>query len=141
MVWRRPNLFLFALALTLLSAFVISARPANSRRLPTGSWGGPHIQISVDRNQAAIEYDCAHGTIAGPLTLNSRGVFKWRGTHSREHGGPIRFDEKTSQRSAIYTGSVKGSVMTLTVKLAETGESLGTFTLTRGRAGRIFKCL
>lgn len=141
MGWQRRNVFLFALVLTLLSAFTISAGPLNSRRIPSGSWGGPHIQISVDRNQATIEYDCAHGTITSPLILNSRGVFKWRGTYSRERGGPIRLDEKSSQRSAIYTGSVKGSIMTLKVKLADTGESLGIFTLTRGKTGRIFKCL
>ena len=140
MTWRRRNVFHFAFVLSLLSAVAISAKPANSRRIPDGSWGGPHIQISIERNQATIEYDCAHGTITGPLTLNSRGVFKWRGTHSREYGGPIRLDEKSSQQAAIYTGSVTGSVMSLTVKLADSGASLGTFTLTRGRTGRIFKC-
>ena len=141
MVWRRRNVFLFALMLTLLCDVAISAKPVNSRRLPGGSWGGSGIQVSVDRNQAAIEYDCAHGTITGPLTLNSRGTFKWRGFYIRERGGPARVDETLARQSVIYAGSVKGSTMTLNVKAADTGTILGTFKLTRGRAGRIFKCL
>ena len=140
MSWRHRNVFHFAVALTLLSVVAISARPANTRRVPGGSWGGPHIQVSIEGNQATIEYDCAHGSITGPFTVNSRGVFNWRGTHSREHGGPIRINEKASQQAAIYTGSVNGSIMTLTVKLVDTGQAVGTYTLTRGRTGRIFKC-
>lgn len=137
---RRRTVYLLAVILSLLCASSSLAKPRNVRRLVTGTWGGPHIQIDVTRNTASIEYDCANGTIAGPLTLNSRGQFTWRGWHSREHGGPIRLDEKPDKRPAVYTGWVKGATMTLTVKLAGTGETLGTFTLSRGSRGRIFKC-
>ena len=139
MAWRIRNAFLFALTLTILCAYSISARPAKLRRLQDGVWGGQHIQISVDGNRATVEYDCANGTISGPLTLNSRGGFRWRGTFTPEHHGPRR-DETDSPQPAIYSGSVRGSTMTLTVKLSATGATVGTYVLVRGGSGRVFKC-
>ena len=110
------------------------------QRLATGSWGGMHIRIEVGSRSATIDYDCAHGTIDGPLTIDSKGRFTWRGTHNREHGGPIRSDEKANGRPATYSGWIKGDTMTLTVKLDDTDEVLDTYTLQRGSPGRVFKC-
>jgi hypothetical protein len=111
------------------------------QRLQTGSWGGPHIHIDVGPGSATIQYDCANGTIEGPLTIDRKGNFTWHGIHNREHGGPIRADETSNGRPAIYSGSVKGDTMTLTVKLANTNDVVDTFTLKRGSQGRVFKCL
>ena len=106
-----------------------------------GLFGGSHIRIEVGPRSAAIDYDCANGTIDGPFTLDSKGRFSWRGSHNREHGGPIRIDEKPNGRPAVYSGSVKGDTMTLTVKLADNNEVIETYTLKRGSSGRVFKCL
>ncbi|MEP6569331.1 MAG: hypothetical protein ABJC10_06105 [Acidobacteriota bacterium] len=110
------------------------------QRLATGAWGGPHISIDVAQTSATIEYDCANGTIEGPLAYDGKGRFTWHGTHNREHGGPIRDDEMSSGRRAIYTGTVKGDTLNLTVKLADSNAVVDTFTLKRGGSGRIFKC-
>ena len=117
-----------------------ASRPRKMQRISTGSWGAPHIRIEVGQRSATIDYDCANGTIDGPLTLDSKGRFTWRGTHRREGPGPIRVDMETDGQPAIYTGSVKGDTMTLTVKLAGSNEVVDTFTLKRGGAGRVFKC-
>ena len=106
----------------------------------TGSWGGDHAVLDVTATSASIEFDCAHGTLPVPLTLN-RGTFDVTGDFVQEHGGPIRSDETVDRQPARYTGSVNGSTMSLHVRLTATGEDRGTYTLTRGLTGRVFKCL
>ena len=132
--------FLLSLCLVLLIAGLAESKPRKAQRLATGPWGGPHIRIDVGARSASIEYDCASGTINGPLTVDSRGRFTWRGTHHREHAGPIRVGEQGNDRPATYSGFVKGDKMTLTVKLSETNEVIETYTLKRGGFGRVFKC-
>jgi len=129
---------IMSLVLLLISA--ATARPRKMQRLGIGTWGGAHIRIQVNERSASVEYDCANGSIEGPLTLDSKGRFNWRGFHRREHGGPIRIDEKPNSTPATYTGWIKGDAMTVTVKLEGSDEPLGTFTLERGTRGRIFKC-
>ena len=131
---------LLGLSLVVLIAGPAVSKPRKAQRLATGPWGGPHIRIEVGARSASIEYDCASGAISGPLTLDSRGRFTWRGTHHREHAGPIRVGEQGNDRAATYSGFVKGDSMTLTVKLSETNEVLETYTLKRGSFGRVVKC-
>jgi len=140
MFLQNRNRLLVVISLVLLTASLSPSRPRKMQRLSSGAWGGPHIRIEVGPRSASIEYDCANGTIEGPFTLDSNGRFSWRGTHNREHGGPIRDDEKANSHPAIYSGSVKGDIMTLTVKLADTNGVLDTFMLKRDSAGRVFKC-
>jgi hypothetical protein len=140
MFWRNRNRLLVIISLVLLIVSSAASRPRKMQRLPTGSWGGSHIRIEVGPHSATIDYDCANGTIDGPFTIDSKGRFTWRGTHNREHPGPIRIDEKPDSRPAIYSGWIKGDTMTLTVKLAGTNEVVDTFTLKRGGSGRVFKC-
>jgi hypothetical protein len=140
MFWGKRNKVLVIVSLVLLIVSSAASRPRKMQRLATGSWGGPHIRIEVGPRSATIDYDCANGTIEGPFTIDSKGRFTWRGTHNREHGGPIRIDQKPNTRPAIYSGWIKGDTMTLSVKLAGTDEVLETYTLKRGSQGRVFKC-
>lgn len=133
------NRLLVLVSLVLLIGSLAAGRPRKMQRLQTGTWGGSHISIEVGPSSATINYDCANGTINGPLTIDSKGRFNWRGTHNRERPGPMRIDESNS-RPAIYSGQVKGDTMTLTLKLANSNEAGETFTLKRGSGGRVFKC-
>jgi hypothetical protein len=108
------------------------------RRIPTGTWGGQHINMKVGTKSASIEYDCATGTIQGPLVVDSDGNFNLRGTHRMLRGGPVRADETPNDRPATYTGSIKGNTMTLNLKLSET--DVETFTLEKGKEGELFRC-
>lgn len=105
-----------------------------------GIWGGNHIQLDVSDKGAAIEYDCAHGTIAEPIQLNSEGRFQAKGTYVPEHGGPVRNDETPVSHPANYAGSVNGKTLTLTVTLTDSSASIGTFTLTQGSEPQLVKC-
>ena len=134
---EMPSIKWIAVAVIFMVTSVNWSQP---KRIAKGNWGGEHINVTVNDDAASIEYDCAHGTIKGPLATDGNGNFKLEGTHSVERGGPTRRDDSTSGRPAIYTGSIKGGVMTLTVRFAEGDETIGTFTLTHGKAGKIFKC-
>ena len=106
----------------------------------SGTWGGDHAFLEVSATSASIEFDCAHGTLSVPVTLN-HGTFDVAGDYVQEHGGPIRSDESVDRQPARYTGSVSAITMTLAVRLTATGQVVGTYKLTRGTLGRVFKCL
>lgn len=108
--------------------------------VPAGRWGAAHIRLIVTKDGAQINYDCAHGTIDTPMVTDRRGTFSLRGTHVKEHAGAIQLGETPDSHPARYTGRIDGQKMTLTVKLTDTDEEVGTFTLIRGGAGRIWKC-
>ncbi|HEV2854819.1 MAG TPA: hypothetical protein VHC97_18640 [Thermoanaerobaculia bacterium] len=116
------------------------AAPAREKTL-TGNWGGPHISLEATAEGARIEYDCAEGTIDGPIVLDRAGRFETTGTHRAEHGGPVREGEEPSSQPARYQGKVAGKTLKLTVTLDASGEEVGTFTLARGATPRLFKCL
>jgi hypothetical protein len=105
-----------------------------------GSWGGAHIGMEIVDKSTAIEFDCAHGTISERLALDSQGRFRASGTYVREHGGPVREGETPASHPASYSGNVSGKRMTLAVTLTDSAESIGTFTLTQGNEGQVFKC-
>jgi hypothetical protein len=125
-------------ALVLAVAAAGCGTPSTPSLMPTGLWGGDHIALTVDDRSAHVELDCAHGDI--PTRLPDA-PFTVAGTFVRERGGPIRVDETADSHPAVYVASMTGSVMTLTIRLTDSSELVGTFTLTRGASGRVVKCL
>ena len=125
-------------AFLLFGLLLMSLTAKYKHRIPSGVWGGSHINIKVGAQSATIEYDCASGVITGPLVVDRNGHFNLKGTHRMERGGPVRADDDTQQTPATYTGSIKGNTMTLTLKLSDSDEE--TFTLEKGRPGELFKC-
>jgi hypothetical protein len=105
-----------------------------------GIWGGPHVRLSMSEGGIQLEFDCAHGTITAPLGTDSQGRFDMPGTFVREGPGPIRVGRTPGARSARYSGRIDGKTMTLNVNLTEPDQALGSFTLTRGSEGRLWKC-
>src|SRR5215510_2270795 len=96
---RHPILILI---LVLLAVCSVIAESRKMQSIPTGNWGGQHINMKVGAKSATIEYDCATGVIQGPLVVDGNGNFKLRGTHSMQHGGPIRSDETPNEHPATY---------------------------------------
>ena len=105
---------------------------------PTGQWGGDHIALTVTASGSHAELDCAHGDITEPIESST---FRLAGTFVREHGGPIAIGESPDTHPAIYLGTVVGDAMTLTIRVTDTNEAIGSYTLTRGATGHIVKCL
>ena len=110
-----------------------------TQKVPRGEWGGDHISINVGEQSATVEYDCAHGEIHGPLSLDGEGKFQWRGTFTPERGGPIRAGESARAQDATYAGSIAGKTMTLTLKIADADDT-ETFTLEKDKPARLVKC-
>ncbi|MGZ8848487.1 MAG: hypothetical protein ACXW3C_18665, partial [Pyrinomonadaceae bacterium] len=73
----------------------MTTTPKNEK-LPTGVWGGEHINAEVTETGVEIEFDCAHGSIPTGVVLNAQGRFNVRGKFAAERGGPIQRDETSN---------------------------------------------
>jgi hypothetical protein len=111
---------------------------AEERTVTTGMWGGEHVILQVSKSGAEVEFDCAHGQITQPITLDKHGDFSVAGTFTPEHGGPVRRDEDTPPAQARYSGHVEGDTLSLKVTLEK--EVVGTYTLTRDSQPILRKC-
>ena len=108
------------------------------RRVSEGKWGGQHVRLEVSGSGAEFEFDCAHGRMTAPLTLQN-GRFATTGTFVRE-GGPVRMEDSERGQRVYFKGEVQGSRMTLIFSLTEDFKEAETFTLTHGVEARLFKC-
>ena len=111
-----------------------------ARFVQSGMWGGEHIALSVEKDLVRIEHDCARGTINQPLKIDSKGRFNASGTHTRERGGPVTEGQRPDTHPARYAGQVTGEKMVVTITLADTKETIGTFTLAHGQKPDLYKC-
>jgi hypothetical protein len=133
---KHSMIVLFVLSGVLLQAGTRAASDASA--IATGTWGGEHIVLQVSEKGADVEFDCAHGQVTQPITVDKHGDFDVAGTFTPEHGGPVRRDENTPSASARYSGHVDGDTMSLTVTHGE--EKVGIYTLNRGSRPNITKC-
>ena len=108
------------------------------RRVPEGKWGGHHVRLEVSGTGAEFEFDCAHGRLSAPLTLQN-GRFAATGTYVREVG-PTRQDESGQGQRVFFKGEVEGLRMKLIFSLTEDFKEAQTFTLTHGADARLLKC-
>ena len=113
----------------------------SSKKVSVGSWGGAHISLQVTEKGGVFELDCANGVIENPLALDPMGRFDCKGMYVREHGGPAHEGERPDVHPARFSGSSDGKKMTLMIKLTDTGQTIGEFTLILGREPQITKCL
>ena len=105
-----------------------------------GQWGGPHAGLVIADDSVHVEFDCAAGSIAGPVLLDRSGRFSENGAYIRG-GGPLPVNDSTRAEPARYSGQVRGNTMDLTVTLLESGATVGPYTLTFGGNPQVFKCL
>jgi hypothetical protein len=106
----------------------------------TGEWGGTHVGLRLGETSGVLDYDCAAGTIDGPLLPRRDGTFEVEGRHTPGTGGPEREGEVRPSFRARYSGVIRGQRMTLQARV-ENGVLLGPFTLVKGAEPIIFRCL
>jgi hypothetical protein len=142
---RKRLALVVAVALCLVAALPArgdapgsGARAADT--LLPGVWGGAHIRFEVTEAGAAVEYDCAHGTIEGKIRVDARGRFSIYGMHYEERGGPARPGDEAKGYRVRLRGLVGGSLMKLTVTRPGSRKVIGTFTLTRDQEAELTKC-
>ena len=114
-------------------------RPRTAGSPVTGNWGGDDVGLVTSDRGANLDFNCASGSIEGPITPDAEGRFDVAGTYVREGPGPVRPNQLRGQ-PARYRGKIEGDTMTLSVDLAGTDVSIGTYTLARDRLPRIRKC-
>lgn len=122
------------------SANLPSDSASQQKELPTGTWGGEHISLELTADGGRVEFDCAHGTLAGKIKLDQQGRFSVKGTYSPEHGGPERESDKANDHPVIYVGQLKGEKLQLTIKRSDNKKLIGTFALTHGQEAFLVKC-
>ena len=129
------------IALGAVAGYACGGATTGPSRLQPGVWGGDHISLMVADASTHLELDCAHGDIPAVPTSDRQGQFEVAGTYVREHGGPIRPGEIPESHPAIYSGRFTSTTMMLAIRLSDTSEPVGTFTLVPGSSGRVVKCL
>jgi len=111
--------------------------PPTMRTIAAGPWGGPHVNLTVTPEGFTLEFDCAAGSAKGPPVIDRKGRFKLYGTYVSQPGTP---SVPREAHPAEYSGSVKGDLMTLEVKLTDSKQSIGIYKLVFGQLQRLNKC-
>ena len=111
--------------------------PPKMRAITAGPWGGPHVNLTVTPEGFTLEFDCAAGSAKGRPAIDRNGRFKLYGTYVSQPGSP---SVPREAHPAEYSGSVKGKLMTLEVKLTDTKQSIGIYKLVFGQLRRLNKC-
>ena len=128
----------FVLCASLLCACArLSSAPVP---LLPGEWGGSHVGLSLTSTGGTLEYDCAAGTMAVPVTVHPDGTFTAEGTHTPGWGGPEIQGQVMPTYRVRYSGKIRGDVMSLQGRV-ENGVLLGPFELRRGAEAIIFRCV
>jgi hypothetical protein len=130
------------MAVAMAACQTMSRTPADAgQREITGSWGGTHVSLMLTADGGTLEYDCASGSVEGPLNVDESGRFAARGTHIPGQGGPEQEGREPPRFPAYYSGAVRGDRMTLLVRVPSAGIEIGPLTLRRGAEPVIFRCL
>jgi hypothetical protein len=123
-----------ALAVVVLAAACESGPPPD--RVPSGTWGGVGAGLLVSDQEAHVHIDCTKGDIAGPIPLDAEGRFDVAGTHNVD-AYPV---DRGILHPARYAGRLVGRSLTLSVRLTDTGESLGPAVVVFGREPQLGPC-
>lgn len=139
---KRAALWTVALSACLACTSSSASSDGDRGRPAAGVWGGSHIRLDVaEDGTAAVELDCAHGTVSEPILPGDDGTFRAAGSYVQERPGPVREGQEDTGRPAHYAGRVEDGRMTLTITLTGSGDELGPFELIHGKTPRLTKCL
>jgi len=105
-----------------------------------GEWNGEGAHAVIDASSARFEFDCAHGRSDVPLLLDGDGRFRVDGVWVPE-GGPVGEGTPREEFATVYHGRVDGDTMTLAVDILPLDVTAGPYTLQRGSAPFLRKCL
>ena len=122
-------------------SFVPAVYVGSPSRLPEGAWGAPGVEVVVSAaGSIAIETDCAHGSIVGPVFIDESGRFNGDGTWATE-GGPIPEGGFPAER-ALFIGRVTDDELDLTVRAPDSAASKEVrLKAKRGASAPLTKCL
>jgi len=105
---------------------------------PIGQWGSNDANLTLSRSGGTIEYGCGLGTIDSTWSVGTSGRFTATGMHFTE-GGPVPIGG-VPPHPARYLGTLQGRWLTLSVALTDLNQTLGPYSLERGKTGSLVKC-
>lgn len=128
---------------TLLAALLVAGcETITAPARVSGQWGGEHVGLMLNEGGGgALDYDCAAGSIDGPVMTDTAGRFIATGTHTPGHGGPDRIGQVPPRHPATYSGSVRGDLMTLVIDVPAIAARIGPYRLRRGAMPNLMRCL
>jgi hypothetical protein len=136
---KTINLTLFVI-LGLLISCTKDETLSPDTTLFTGKWGGQGISVVASDTQVTLDFDCASGTISKKV-LMSNNQFSEKGTYTQFSGNvPINADPP-QPKSVLYVGSLSANDLSLTIKSEDGKTVIGKYTITKGDAGKIVRCL
>ncbi len=94
-----------------------AGEPASAQAPLLGVWGGDRVNIVFGADGARLAYECAAGSIDGPVRLDSHGRFTAPGTHQAYRAGPDRADQTPATQVATYQGHLVGTMLELQVRI------------------------
>ena len=104
-----------------------------------GDWGGQDANLTLSVSGGTVEYGCGLAVLDQSWTVSSTGVFGATGKHYPE-GGPIPIGG-IPPHPARFEGQVHGNLFTFTETLTDLNQTLGPFTVERGKVVQLLKCL
>lgn len=112
-----------------------------SDALITGRWAGDRIELVLNEMGGSVEFDCARGVILEPIQPRDDGRFDVPGSYSGLTRRPERIDETSAQaQTSRYEGTVSGDEMTITLRLTDSGQTLGPYSASRNGRSQLVKC-
>ncbi|HEX8220471.1 MAG TPA: hypothetical protein VF914_14840 [Chloroflexia bacterium] len=115
--------------------------PPGATTLPEGNWGGEHLAINVSATGMHIEFDCAHASFEGPISVVN-GAFEAPGTFVRETGVQMDPELAPQGQPAVINGKVNGATLTITITVnGDRASQVGPLNATRDQTPVIRKCM
>ena len=112
-------------------------------QVPTGTWAGDEVILTVTPDGATAEFACAIGDMPGRLSLGAGGQFATDGSYTAYSGGPVSSSDSTEESwPAEYHGRLTDDAhLTLTVVLLRSGETYGPYDLDLGADSSLERCV
>ena len=102
-----------------------------------GVWSGDRMVATFTPTGAAVEQDCAQGSISGPVRLDRRHHFMAKGVYTVNKPGP-QLESDEGAPPATYSGQVTGHTLRLSVHAL--GAPDHSYTLVKDAHVKLIRC-
>jgi hypothetical protein len=106
--------------------------------VPPGTWGGQGAVMVASDSGAAFTFNCASGSVDGPLPVDANGQFSWSGTFARI--SPVPGSPHDTPHPATYHGTANASQIVMALTVPELAIESDPVTLTYGNTGNLALC-
>jgi hypothetical protein len=106
--------------------------------VPAGTWGGQGVVMLATDSSAGFRFNCASGSVDGPLALDAGGRFTWSGTYTRM--SPLPGSPPDPPHAATFYGTTDGLQLTMALTVPDLSLESAPLTLTLGDPGNLALC-